>query len=82
MPRINRRIRRRDAGAAFEEKYGDILMFLITCGMHEPTAELARDVEAYCLADPRMRPQMERFLQDNEKEFKERAARRKAEAIG
>jgi hypothetical protein len=63
----------------FEAKYGDVLMFQITCGLHQPTVELASDIEAYCVEDPRMRPHMERWLRENEREFNERAAKRERE---
>jgi len=82
MPRVDRRIRKREAGAAFEEKYGGthgILDLFLCTGMVEPTPELSSDVEAYCVARPVMRVQMERWMRDNGAKFAERQAKRKAE---
>jgi len=74
------KIKRRKA-SDFEERYGGthgVLDVLMCCGFYEPTAQLEKDVQEYIESDPRMRKMMEQWLQDNAREFRERAQRKAA----
>jgi hypothetical protein len=80
MPRINRCLRRRQVETVFEEKYGGahgLLDIFLCTGYYQPSAELASDVEALCVAVPRYRSMMERWMHDNAEEFTARLAKKK-----